>query len=127
MSLRPLMVAGWALASVALAGALALVEVFWLPLRVRGVLVPLSVLAAVARGVLVDGWLCVTAVTVDERRRRSGLATAVMAALGDWARDRGGHSCVLQVAASNSPALALYRRLGFIEHHRYHYRLGASG
>ena len=84
-------------------------------------------LAAVARGVLVDGWLCVTAVTVDERRRRHGLATAVMAALGDWARDRRGHSCVLQVAASNSPALALYRRLGFVEHHRYHYRLGGSG
>ena len=37
-------------------------------------------LAAVARGVLVDGWLCVTAVTVDERYRRRGLATAVMAA-----------------------------------------------
>ena len=52
MSLRPLMVAGWALASVALAGALALVEVFWLPLRVRGVLVPLSVLAAAAGNLL---------------------------------------------------------------------------
>ena len=49
-------------------------------------------LAAVARGVLVDGWLCVTAVTVDERYRRRGLATAVMAGLGAWARERGGHS-----------------------------------
>jgi ribosomal protein S18 acetylase RimI-like enzyme len=78
----------------------------------------------VARGVLVDGWLCVTAVTVDERYRRRGLATAVMAGLGSWARADGGHSCVLQVASSNAPALALYRRLGFTEHHRYHYRLG---
>jgi ribosomal protein S18 acetylase RimI-like enzyme len=82
-------------------------------------------LAAVARGVLVDGRLCVTAVTVDERYRRLGLATAVMAALGGWARDRGGQSCLLQVAAGNDPALALYDRLGFTEHHRYHYRLGA--
>lgn len=81
-------------------------------------------LAAVARGVLVDGWLCVTAVTVDERYRRRGLATAVMAGLGSWARADGGHSCVLQVASSNGPALALYRRLGFTEHHRYHYRIG---
>ena len=81
-------------------------------------------LAAVARGVVVDGWLCVTAVTVDDRYRRRGLATAVMAALGAWARERGGHSCVLQVAGSNAPALALYDRLGFTEHHRYHYRLG---
>jgi GNAT superfamily N-acetyltransferase len=81
-------------------------------------------LAAVARGVLADGWLCVTAVTVDERYRRQGLATAVMAALGAWARDQGGHSCLLQVAGANAPALALYARLGFTEHHRYHYRLG---
>jgi N-acetylglutamate synthase len=83
-------------------------------------------LAAVARGVLVDGWLCVTAVTVAERYRRLGLATAVMAGLGAWARERGGYSCLLQVAGTNAPALALYERLGFTEHHRYHYRLGAG-
>jgi GNAT superfamily N-acetyltransferase len=82
--------------------------------------------AAVARGVVVDGWLVVTAVTVDDRYRRRGLATAVMAALGDWAAGRGGHSCVLQVVATNGPALALYDRLGFVEHHRYHYRLAPS-
>ena len=83
-------------------------------------------LAAVARGVLVEGWLCVTAVTVDERYRRRGLATAVMAGLGAWARRRGGHSCVLQVAGGNAAARTLYERLGFTEHHRYHYRLGAE-
>jgi N-acetylglutamate synthase len=83
-------------------------------------------LAAVARGVLVDGWLCVTAVTVAERYRRLGLATAVMSGLGAWARERGGHSCLLQVAGTNAPALALYERLGFTEHHRFHYRLGAG-
>ena len=81
-------------------------------------------LAAVARGVLVESWLCVTAVTVDERYRRRGMATAVMAGLGAWARERGGRSCVLQVAGANAAALALYARLGFTEHHRYHYRLG---
>ena len=79
-------------------------------------------LAAVARGVLTDGWLGVTAVTVDERHRRRGLATGVMAALQRWAAERGGHSVYLQVVADNRPALALYRRAGFIEHHRYHYR-----
>jgi ribosomal protein S18 acetylase RimI-like enzyme len=78
----------------------------------------------VARGVLVDHWLVVTAVTVAERARRRGLGTAVMAALADWARGRGGRTCVLQVAAGNAAALALYARLGFTEHHRYHYRLG---
>jgi hypothetical protein len=44
--------AGRALAVVAVAAWLALVEVFWLPLRVAGVLVPLSVMAAVAVNLL---------------------------------------------------------------------------
>ena len=83
-------------------------------------------LAAVARGVLVEDRLVVTAVTVDDRHRRKGLATAVMAALAGWARDRGAGACLLQVASSNEPALTLYERLGFTEHHRYHYRLGAE-
>ena len=83
-------------------------------------------LAAVARGVLADDLLVVTAVTVDEGHRRQGLATAVMAALGAWARERGARACLLQVASSNAGALALYQRLGFTEHHRYHYRLGAE-
>jgi GNAT superfamily N-acetyltransferase len=79
-------------------------------------------LAAVARGVLTDGWLGVTAVTVAEEHRRRGLATAVMAALQTWAAERGAHSVYLQVESGNGPARALYRRAGFIEHHRYHYR-----
>jgi ribosomal protein S18 acetylase RimI-like enzyme len=83
-------------------------------------------LAAVARGVVVGDRLVVTAVTVDETHRRRGLATSVMAALGTWAAGRGATSCVLQVVASNAPALALYDRLGFTEHHRYHYRLAAG-
>jgi GNAT superfamily N-acetyltransferase len=81
-------------------------------------------LAAVARGAVVGDWLCVTAVTVDDRYRRRGLATAVMNRLGSWGRDSGAGSCLLQVVESNGPALALYERLGFTEHHRYHYRLG---
>jgi ribosomal protein S18 acetylase RimI-like enzyme len=87
---------------------------------------PPAPLAAVARGVVVGSWLVVTAVTVDEAHRRRGLATSVMAALGGWARDRGATACVLQVVASNAAALALYDRLGFTEHHRYHYRLAAG-
>lgn len=43
---------GWALAGVAAAAWLALVEVFWLPLRVAGLLVPVSVLAAVMGNLL---------------------------------------------------------------------------
>jgi hypothetical protein len=45
----------WGVAAVAVAGWLALVEVFWLPLRVGGVLVPLSVVAAVVGNLLLPG------------------------------------------------------------------------
>ncbi|SSC22579.1 Acetyltransferase (GNAT) family protein, partial [Klenkia terrae] len=76
----------------------------------------------VARGVLVDDWLGISAVSVDPAARRGGLATSLTRALQAWAVDRGGRWCYLQVVASNDPARALYRRLGFIEHHRYHYR-----
>ena len=83
---------------------------------------PPAPLAAVARGVVTDDWLGVAAVTVAERYRRQGLATAVMAALQRWGADRGARWTYLQVTASNAPARALYRGAGFIEHHRYHYR-----
>jgi ribosomal protein S18 acetylase RimI-like enzyme len=83
---------------------------------------PPAPLDAVGRGAVADGHLVVTALTVAEHARRRGLATAVMAALGAWGADRGASSCLLQVTAGNAPALALYARLGFTEHHRYHYR-----
>nr|WP_211661290.1 hypothetical protein [Modestobacter muralis] len=54
--------AGWAVAAVVVAAWLALVEVFWLPLRVGGVPVPLSLVAAVFGNV----------VLVDTARRLSG-------------------------------------------------------
>ena len=79
-------------------------------------------LAAVGRGALSDGWLGITALTVAEEHRRRGLATAVTAALQRWAAEQGATSAYLQVTAGNAGARELYRRLGFIEHHRYHYR-----
>jgi hypothetical protein len=49
---RALARVAWALLSVLVAAWLALVEVFWLPLRVAGVLLPLSILAAVGANLL---------------------------------------------------------------------------
>ncbi len=79
----------------------------------------------VARGVLTDGWLGVTAVTVAEPHRRRGVGTALMGELIRWAAERGGTHAYLQVDAANAAALKMYRRGGFREHHRYHY-LGYS-
>jgi ribosomal protein S18 acetylase RimI-like enzyme len=77
---------------------------------------------AVARGVVTDGWLGVTALTVDPARLRSGAGRHLMGELLRWAADRGARNCYLQVAADNEAALGLYARLGFSAHHRYHYR-----
>jgi hypothetical protein len=52
MSGRPWALLGWAVAAVVVPGWLALVEVLWLPLRVGGVLVPISVPAAVVGNLL---------------------------------------------------------------------------
>jgi GNAT superfamily N-acetyltransferase len=76
---------------------------------------------AIARGSVDEGWVGVTAVEVDAAHRRQGLATAVMRAILDWGRSRGAASAYLQVAEDNTPALALYDRLGFDRHHGYHY------
>jgi hypothetical protein len=53
--MRVLALVGWGLAAVVVGTWLAVVEVFWLPLRVAGVLVPVSVLAAVVGNLLVVG------------------------------------------------------------------------
>jgi hypothetical protein len=47
--------AGWAVTAVVAAAWLALVEVFWLPLRIGGVLLPLSIVAAIAGNLLLPG------------------------------------------------------------------------
>ena len=53
--MRVLVLVGWGLAAVVVGTWLAVVEVFWLPLRVGGVLVPVSVVAAVVGNLLVVG------------------------------------------------------------------------
>jgi hypothetical protein len=51
--MRVLALAGWGIVALVVGTSLALVEVFWLPLRVGGVLVPVSVVAAVVGNLLV--------------------------------------------------------------------------
>ncbi len=81
--------------------------------------------AAVGRCVVDGRWAGFAAVEVDPARRREGLATAVMAALARRALAEGASAAYLQVESDNGPALALYERLGFAAHHRYHhYRHG---
>jgi hypothetical protein len=72
--IRSLRTAGWGLAAVLVSAWLAVVEVFWLPLRIGGVLVPLSVVGAVAGNLTIGA----------AARRLSGTATAAVLAAGAW-------------------------------------------
>ena len=50
---------------------------------------------------------------VDEAGRRSGVATALMAAAVDWLRSRGAPRVVLGTAEQNAAAQRLFEKLGF--------------
>jgi len=80
-------------------------------------------IVAIGRVAVADGWGGLTAVEVHPGHRRTGLATAITAALAAAAAVQGAASLYLQVAEGNRAARALYARAGFAEHHGYHYRV----
>lgn len=76
---------------------------------------------AAGSAVLDGDWLGVHGLSVDPAHRRRGLATAVMAELVEWGAEHGARTVWLHVEADNAPALAMYERLGFSEHHAVRY------
>jgi ribosomal protein S18 acetylase RimI-like enzyme len=79
---------------------------------------------AIGRVAAHGGWAGLTAIEVDPDYRRGGLGAAVTAALADAAVRYGASRLYLQVENGNGAARALYRRIGFTDHHGYHYRGG---
>lgn len=80
--------------------------------------------AGVARGAVDGDWLGVTAVEVDPRVRRTGVATSLLGALRDWAmREHGASRSYVQVETTNDAAIRLYAGLGYWHHHVYRYRI----
>jgi ribosomal protein S18 acetylase RimI-like enzyme len=73
-----------------------------------------------------EPWGAITAVEVDATCRRQGLGAAITAVLAAAAADRGARRVLLQVETGNTPARALYARLGFRDSHRYHYRVAPA-
>ncbi|OZC97681.1 GNAT family N-acetyltransferase [Rhodococcus sp. 06-235-1A] len=66
-------------------------------------------------------WVGVTSLWVYPEHRRNGLGTLMCGELVRWGRENGATHAYLQVAVENTDALALYRDLGFADHHRYRY------
>jgi ribosomal protein S18 acetylase RimI-like enzyme len=78
---------------------------------------------AIGRVAVAGGWAGLTAVEVDPRHRRRGLARAITGVLAAAAVQRGAAGLYLQVENDNAAARALYRQAGFADHHGYHYRV----
>lgn len=78
---------------------------------------------AVARGVVDEHWLGISAVEVHDAHRRRGHARQLLHALEAWGMTEGATHAYLQVEQDNAAAIALYARAGFSEHHRYRYRV----
>lgn len=52
-------------------------------------------------------------IVVDAGARRAGVGTALLAALREWARQRGAIRVELEVRAGNASGVAFYERAGF--------------
>jgi N-acetylglutamate synthase len=76
---------------------------------------------AVARGSLAERWAGLTALEVDPDYRRAGLAGALIAAIAEWAWQRGARSTFVQVGEANEAGHRLYLSSGFAPHHTYAY------
>ncbi|WP_319459441.1 GNAT family N-acetyltransferase [Micromonospora sp. RTP1Z1] len=78
-------------------------------------------LVAVGRGTVTGQgrWLGLALIEVLPEARRQGLAGRVIRSLADWGAAEGASHAFLQVEQRNTPAVALYRGLGFTTHHTY--------
>lgn len=85
-----------------------------------------SEVLAIGRGAVTsapDGrrWVGLTAIEVAESHRRNGLGTRICGETVVWGRELGATHAYLQVSATNTGAIAMYRAMGFVDHHRYRY------
>jgi len=81
-----------------------------------------EVVAAIGRAAISQSWCGISAIRTAEQFQRQGLAESIVSALAQHAIGKEAVRAFLQVSADNMPALALYQKLGFTEHHTYKYR-----
>ena len=81
-----------------------------------------ATLVAAAYMVAVDGIIFPGNVVTATAHRGKGNARRLMESGFAWAREIGAQRAVVQVAADNPPAIALYKGLGYVHQYDYHYR-----
>jgi N-acetylglutamate synthase len=81
-------------------------------------------IVSVAYGAVHDRLVSLQWVATDTALRRKGFSRATLASLLAWARKAGASGACLQVVADNTPAVNLYKSMGFTQElYRYHYRV----
>ncbi len=79
-------------------------------------------LIGIGRAVVTDAWVGLSAIEVAADSRRQGLGSLITSSLVTRGAEHGATRAYLQVFEHNTAAVRLYRGLGFVPHHRYHYR-----
>ncbi|MEM7129479.1 MAG: GNAT family N-acetyltransferase [Chloroflexota bacterium] len=77
-------------------------------------------------GVCEAGYLGLFDIVVQSDYRGKGFGRELVQNLLAWGEDEGAKHAYLQVTAKNSPAIALYTKLGFQESYRYWYWIHPS-
>jgi ribosomal protein S18 acetylase RimI-like enzyme len=74
-----------------------------------------ELVGCIAYEIQADGWL-ISSLVVSPQHQRLGMARALLKAVLELAR---GHQLEVATGAKNTPALALYRSVGFLEYNRF--------
>jgi len=79
-------------------------------------------LVGIGRAAVAGDVVVLTAIEVVTHHRRRGIGAEITEALAAKGAEAGASLSVLQVFAHNDRAVSLYRKLGYLAHHRYRYR-----
>jgi len=77
----------------------------------------------IGMGVIENDLMGLFGIVTSKMHRKKGVGTSVNCALIEWAKNNGVTQVYLQVEAANTPALALYAKLGFKTVYDYWYRI----
>ena len=80
-------------------------------------------IAGVGLGVVEEDWLGLFSIRTLPEFLRRGVAWSLNCALAMWGEDHGAKQAFLQVEEENTPAIALYKSMGFATMYTYWYRI----